>query len=98
MQAISHTAFDHPDFVFAVDDLDDALYEQLIEKPANAIRILCIFTGEDKARNGCRFVEQIALGLLDLGSLLSCTDILAAKSSTDVAHGIAHEALCHPTA
>jgi hypothetical protein len=63
MKSRANSAFNHPDFGFAVDHLYDALYEECVEKPANSRRFFVaafivrmrvqIFKGLDRAYRTC---------------------------------------------
>ncbi len=57
--AVLHTAFHHPDFILSVDQLNDALDEERVEEAPDQLRLAVVLAGEYKARDGCRFVDQV---------------------------------------
>ena len=60
VQSISQAALHHPDFILAIDNFDDAVYEESFEKPANGINFL-LNAWEDEASYRGGFIDQIAL-------------------------------------
>src|SRR5262245_27985005 len=82
VDSIPNPAFDHPNLVFSVNQLDDAFHEQCVEKVPHNSGFRRIRTGENEARNRRRLVDKVPKALLLPNGRFSTSGQLPRPKST----------------
>jgi len=98
MQSVPQSSFYHPDLVFTVDDLNDALYEESLKEPLNSSRFGFVLAGKYESDDGSCFINKITSTIsLYLSSASDRGESFRAESAANVTDGIAYEELSDPS-
>ena len=74
----SRATLDHPNLLFTIHELNDAADEQDLEEVFNLAQFLVAVIGENEARYGSRFIDQVPLA-----SLLGVAASSCVRSASD---------------